>query len=80
MVSLPESVGQVTALKKLYLSKCSSLVSLPVSVGQMTASETPMSDDCSNLTTQRSQKVWVTMTAFKELDQSIRSTCLTYLV
>ena len=35
LISLPESMGQMTALKKLLLN-CSSLVSLPESVGQMT--------------------------------------------
>ena len=37
LVSLPESMGKLTALKELRLDGCSSLVSLPESIGQLTA-------------------------------------------
>jgi hypothetical protein len=42
-------MGQMTALKELYLEDCRSLVSLPESVGQMTALENLILTDCSSL-------------------------------
>jgi len=46
---IPSCLGELTALKTLRLSNCSSLVSLPESMGQMTALETLKLVHCSSL-------------------------------
>jgi len=46
---IPSCVGELTALKELYLHDCSSLVSLPESMGQMTALKELNLANCSSL-------------------------------
>ena len=63
---IPSCVGELTALKELYLMECSSLVSLPESMGQLTALKKLDLNYCSSLVSL--SESMGQMTALKELD------------